>query len=210
MGRCRPVSGLILEREFPAMKRFLAVGLLALPVVLLAGQEARAQHGCSNLGVGGFCFKFLGKLHQQGPLYNYGPYAGYYPFEPYGPWNSQLQYTGPYPGTGGGQYGSYGWLGGFGHAGSHGFGSGSCNAGHDRHIDHHPWGHWGRDQSACSASGSDRYARHTFLNVTGRIFPLFHKHNWNAGCGTCSAPTAYTTAAEPSPIVPTGYARRER
>jgi len=202
------------------MKRLLLVALLALPASLLFSQNANAQVGCSNLGVGGFCFKFLGKLHQHGPLYNYGPYSGYYPFEPYGPWNSQLQYTGPYPTSGSGQYGMYGWINGaFGRERGAGFGrnraesinDNSCEGNRKKLLDRHPWSKWGNDKDGCSADGSDRYARHTWLNTTGRIFPLFHKHNWNAGCGTCTAPTCgITTASETSPIVPTGYPRSER
>jgi len=195
------------------MKRLFLLGLLALPASLLFAQKSKAQIGCSNLGAGGFCFKFLGKLHQDGPLWNYGPYSGYYPFEPYGPWNSQLQYTGPYPGgSGGGCSGSgcdtFGWLN---HFDRHRSGSSGGDCGRDRH----PWDHWGRDRSSCSASGWDRYARTTWINCTSRVFPLSHKHKWSSGCGTCTASTGPASSiavvdAEISAIVPTAYPRRER
>jgi hypothetical protein len=95
------------------MRRMLWAGLLALPIMLATADAANAQ-GCSSCGplagVGrpngwtgtpgpfgsaGFCMKFFGTWHQNGPLVNYGPYEGYYPFTPYGPWTSDLRYTGP-------------------------------------------------------------------------------------------------------------------
>jgi hypothetical protein len=96
------------------MKRILMAGLFALAGLALSSGTASAQF-CSPFS-GGICFKMFPHIHQHGPLYNYGPYSGYYPFEPYGPWNSQLQYTGPYPGTPG-----CGWNGcGLGLGGHHG------------------------------------------------------------------------------------------
>ena len=76
------------------MKRMFAAMLLALLGLPAIESSASAQNQ-GPFGCGGFCFKFLGGLHQHGPLFNYGPYEGYYPFAPYGPWTSDLQYTGP-------------------------------------------------------------------------------------------------------------------
>lgn len=160
------------------MKRLLFLGLLAVAGLLADRSAAQAQYapgvpctgsgmvpsnspfgGCSHLGCGGFCFKFLGKIHQHGPLFNYGPYTGYYPFEPYGPWASagpnghwgpNLVYTGP-----------RGQL-----VNNCVSGPGLCG-----HLKSHG-GLFGRHGSGCGWGG---YARTTFHNVFMRVHPLAHK-----------------------------------
>jgi hypothetical protein len=201
------------------MNRLFAAGLLALPVLLAAGPDARANYPCPHMGCGGFCFKFLGSIHQHGPLYNYGPYTGYYPFEPYGPWNAQLQYTGPYPTPG------CGWLCNkcgrkWGSDGCDTCGNGGTGRGR------HPWFH----KNDCDGCGGwDRYARNTFSNVGHRIFPLFHKNkakgcdpcgSWStfaapaAGCGSCGSCGSKVASANPpvaaNPVQQAGYPRTER
>jgi hypothetical protein len=203
------------------MKRTFAAGLLAL---LTVGPEAHAQYpgcngvipppgcgpvagaiaqgSCRHLGCGGFCFKFLGAIHQHGPLWNYGPYTGYYPFEPYGPWNAALQYTGPMPGAccAGGLCGKCGLFGGL-HGGKWGLGLHGRHFGRDACGGGHCWG---------------GYAKTTFRNVFHRIFPLSHK---SRGCGDCCADVGWTLpAAVPvavvedrqADVVQTGYPRSER
>jgi hypothetical protein len=190
------------------MKRTFAAGLLALPALLAVGPDARAQYPgcagaipppgcaaaalpqgpCAHLGCGGFCFRFLGAIHQHGPLVNYGPYTGYYPFEPYGPWNAALQYTGPNPNDCG--HGGCGLCGLLGLCGKHGCGPGGCGLGGK-------FGH-GRFGHGCSECGGwDGYARSTFANVHSRVFPFGHKsRSCDAGCGD-SIDIIGTAAAAP-------------
>ena len=164
------------------MKRIFVAMLFALPFFVLAGQTAQAQ------GCGGFCFKFLGGLHQHGPLYNYGPYSGYYPFEPYGPWNAQLQYTGPYPGNA-----ACGWNGCGGRCGVAG-GCGGAVAGCGRATT----AGWGTASSGCastsvgsSCASSSRawggYAVSTFKNVFHRSHPLCNRAKLSTGCSAAPA-----------------------
>ena len=163
------------------MKRTLPAGLLSVVLSLAAAGTASAQApgygpagpgpgcsaapvrpysaGCHQHGCGGFCFRFLGSIHQHGPLFNYGPYYGYYPFEPYGPWNAQLQYTGPRPSDVVG----CGWHGLFGGK------CGKCG------------GHHGRGGCALDGDGWGSYASSTFRNIFDRTHPRCHK----AKCGNC-------------------------
>ena len=150
------------------MKRIFVAMLFALPVFVYAGQTAQAQ------GCGGFCFKFLGGLHQHGPLYNYGPYSGYYPFEPYGPWNAQLQYTGPYPGNAacglngcGRRCGVAGGCGGT--VAGCGLASGS------------------RGCSTSNSAAWGGYAVSTFKNVFHRSHPLCNRAKLSTGCSAAPA-----------------------
>lgn len=200
------------------MKRTFAAGLLALPALLAAGTEARAQYPgcagtipppgcaaaalpqgpCAHLGCGGFCFRFLGAIHQHGPLVNYGPYTGYYPFEPYGPWNAALQYTGPNPNDCGA-----GGCGLFGHCGKNGCGlGGGCGGGGK--CGHGLIGH------GCSECGGwGGYARSTFANVRCRVFPFGHKSRSCASCGD-SFDIIGAAAQAPSDVEQTGFPRTER
>ena len=155
------------------MKRTLPAGLLGLALSLASTGTAAAQDpgcispaglrpyaaGCSHLGCGGFCFRFLGSIHQHGPLFNYGPYYGYYPFEPYGPWNAQLQYTGPRPSD----IIGCGW---------HGLG-GKCGKCGGKHCK-------GGKGGDCGGSWGD-YATGTLRNVFHRTHPRCDK----AKCGSC-------------------------
>ena len=199
------------------MLRSILLATLVLGGVALTQPTASANPpGCANLGCGGFCFKFLGLIHQHGPLVNYGPYSGYYPFEPYGPWNSQLQYTGPGRDAyscgslfGGGKCGALGGHGGrCGNCGSalglgglgsrlHGNGAGSCGN--------------------CAAWGN--YANSTFGNILNRTQPRNILGRCQ-GCGDApavSVPSCSGCAVadvkpelEANPIVPTGYRINDR
>ncbi len=162
------------------------------------GQPAAIKGCCHYIGCGCFCFRYLGRITQEGPLWNYGPYTGYYPFEPYGPWNAALQYTGPYPNSG-----CCGWSGLFGHGGAGRFGAGG-------------WGHGHlAGRGGCSECGDwGGYARTTWLNVHHRVFPLWHKTK--GGCDSCSragwaadAP-AVASGERQSDIQQTSYPRSER
>jgi hypothetical protein len=195
------------------MKRIFGAGLLALPLFLASGPEARAQgcpsgncgfggrfsafgsgiYGNHHLGCGGFCFRFLGAIHSQGPLFNYGPYAGYYPFAPYGPWDASLNWVGPYPPSA--EFGwksdgsRHGWKGDgdglFGHGGKHGRRGDGCDG----------CGGWGD------------YSKTTLRNVKHRIFPLSHKAGKSCdSCGHASAPEVKPA----TDVVQTGYPRTER
>lgn len=161
------------------MKRIFPASLLGFVLALASASTASAQAanfgygpdpsncgtvirpyaaGCHQHGCGGFCFRFLGSIHQHGPLFNYGPYAGYYPFEPYGPWTAQLQYTGPRPGD----IVGCGW---------HGLGCkkcGKCGGHHCRGGD-------------CGSDAWGDYASGTLKNVFDRTHPRCHK----AKCGSC-------------------------
>ena len=178
------------------MKRTFGAVLFALPFFALVGPSAQAQGYPSYLGCGGFCFKFLGGLHQHGPLYNYGPYSGYYPFEPYGPWNSQLQYTGPYPGNAacGGLCGLAGGCGGrvagCGRATSTG---------------------WGRESSGCSSGscGSSSqawgsYAVSTFKGVFHRSHPLSNRAKISTGCSAAPASGCASCGSSAPAAMPSG------
>ncbi|MGL4421614.1 MAG: hypothetical protein ACRCZF_13180 [Gemmataceae bacterium] len=79
------------------MRMLALAGLLSLPLLTVTATSAQAQFPNPQMGCGGFCFSFLGRIHQHGPLFNYGPYEGYYPFTPYGPWTSDLRYNPPIP-----------------------------------------------------------------------------------------------------------------
>lgn len=197
------------------MKRVLVAGLLALPAIFATSGTANAQvFGCSQYGCGGFCFKMFPHIHQHGPLYNYGPYSGYYPFEPYGPWTADLRYNGPTgPDCGRHGCGLGGRLRGLGNGlGCHSCGSDSCDGGCGKHA-------WGN------------YALSTFGNIFHRCHPLAHKCGHKFGCadlcgsscGTpacdkaapCATPAPAGCAAKPadvesSPVLQTGYPRRER
>ncbi|OWK43830.1 hypothetical protein [Fimbriiglobus ruber] len=210
------------------MKRIFGAGLLALPLLLTAAQESRAQapaqscpqpatswqRNCAFFGVCGpaqtcgCCFRFLGAIHQNGPLFNYGPYYGYYPFEPYGPWNAQLQYTGPRPGDLQPSCGPIGLCGKCG--GYHGLHAGCGGAG---------WGAGGGGAAGCSAgAGWGTYAKTTWTNVFHRVHPLAYRRRGTAGCSTCGSATGTIDGTiisgniteRPSEIETTGYPRRER
>jgi hypothetical protein len=189
------------------MKRIIHAMLLALPAMLLYGSDAQAQSPFGAHGCGGFCFKFLGGLHQHGPLYNYGPYAGYYPFEPYGPWNAQLQYTGPYPGNPGcgwnGLCGGRGGCGaaggcdaggcgsrGFGNIGAAGCGTGGCGSSGISGLFSglsHPFSHRGAEASCSTCNtGFGKSAFSTFTGVFHRSHPLSHKAKISTGCSAAS------------------------
>ena len=223
------------------MKRLIVLGLLALPSLMATGSTADAQcsgpgcaggrgaspvgafWGCSHAGCGGFCFKFLGGIHQHGPLFNYGPYQGYYPFQPYGPWTSDLRYTGPH-GDAGAYANGCGLCGGL----LNRFGAcGKCGG-----------GILGKLRGGCGDGGCGwgEYSKHTFRNVFHRLHPCAHKcgaeccldggcatqatecstcgnagtcTNCTAGSATVNTSTAATTAA-PSELQLTGYPRTER
>jgi hypothetical protein len=217
------------------MKRTFAAGLLALPALLAAGPEARAQYpscsgaipppgcaaaalpqgSCAHLGCGGFCFRFLGALHFHGPLWNYGPYTGYYPFEPYGPWNAALQYTGPNPNDCGG-CGHGGLCALLGLCGKHGCGKhgGGCGLGGHGCGLGGKCGH-GLFRHGCGeCNGWGGYARTTLCNVRCRVFPFGHK---SKACDTgCDAPCGDSSgiigagAPAPSDVQQTSYPRTER
>ena len=130
---------------------------------------AGTQYGYpAYLGCGGFCFRFLGRMHQEGPLYNYGPYEGYYPFAPYGPWDSNLCYNNPNAAGCGGYGNRCGWNQGlFGrHGFGGGFGGGNCGAG------------------GCGGSGG--YALTTLKGVFARSHPLSNRAKISTG--SCAAP----------------------
>ncbi len=154
------------------MKRMFELGLLALPLFLAASTKAHAQ-GCglpggncargpvigwagqnnAHMGCGGFCFRFLGGIHQHGPLYNYGPYVGYYPFAPYGPWDASLNWVGPNL-----VQGSCGWHHLFGNRGRGGCGTAHCSSSDYslttfRNVGQRvsPLSHWGKGKSSCSS-----------------------------------------------------------
>ncbi len=193
------------------MKRMFAVGLLALPALLLAGPAARAQDcygggaggpGCAGGGVGGpapsggrschFCFRLFGTgFFQEGPLFNYGPYAGYYPFAPYGPWGSDMSYSGAGAGGCGAGGCGAGSMCGWNHNlfGRHGRG-GNCGAGGAGGG--HGLGHGGLGggfgHSDCGAGGCGnsggawgQYAMTTMRGVFHRSHPLGHRAKLTTG-----------------------------
>ncbi len=217
------------------MKRTFAAGLLALPLLLAVGPEARAQYltcsgaipppgcagaalpksPCSHLGCGGFCFRFLGAIHFHGPLWNYGPYTGYYPFEPYGPWNAALQYTGPNPYGGCGGCGGCGLFGrcggqgcGLGGCGRGGCGAGGCGLGGGCGIGGR-CGH-GLFHHGCSECGGwGGYATTTLSNVRCRICPFSHRKKCGSGCDDCGGVIG-ASATAPTGIPQAGQPRTER
>ena len=165
------------------MKRTLLAMLLALPALACCGPDAQAQ--CSTLG--GPCFRIFSGLHHHGPLYNYGPYAGYYPFAPYGPWDSNLNYTGPYPGQqaacGRGGCGHGGCGAGGGSAGGCGTG-GLSGLGHGLFAGLHSRG-GDSSCSTCGGGGLAAYSAATFKNVFHRSHPLSHRGKIATGCSAC-------------------------
>lgn len=215
------------------MTRVLTAGLLALPLLIATSTPVHAQNGgfpglvpsigpfggCSHLGCGGFCFQFLGKIHQHGPLFNYGPYQGYYPFEPYGPWNSNLQYTGP-----------RGPLND-----CNGAGCGHCGRCRGAGLRDRLAGLHHRDDD-CGGGGCGNwgpYARATLSNVFHRCHP-FANHCGHGSAATCgssggcgaaiggcagaSSVSSSTVVSNPveavsateTPVVEPGFPRRER
>jgi len=174
------------------MKRTLLAMLLALPALASCGPDAQAQ--CSVLG--GPCFRLFAGIHHHGPLYNYGPYAGYYPFAPYGPWDSNLNYTGPYPGQQaacGGLCGRGGLGGcGAGGCGAGGCGTGGCGGGAGGLGGLFTGLHARGGESSCSTCGGGglgAYSAATFRNVFLRLHPLSHRGKVATGCsaGNCSS-----------------------
>ena len=163
------------------MNRMFRAGLLALPLLLAAGQTTSANPpgfgfpgtrfgGCNQFGCGGFCLNLFPHMSQHGPLVNYGPYSGYYPFAPYGPWDENLRYNGGGP--------ECGWNG---RACGRG-GCGKCGGGHK--LLH-------RSRSSCddgNCGGWGGYAKTTFANVGHRVNPFGHlKGKFHAsGCSTCN------------------------
>jgi hypothetical protein len=156
------------------MTRTFRAGLLALPLLLAAGQAASANPygfgipgtrfgGCYQYGCGGFCFNLFPHLNQHGPLVNYGPYSGYYPFAPYGPWDENLRYTGPRPGD------DCGWGG----RACGRRGCGKCGGG----------GLLGRRADDGNCGGWGGYARSVFANVGHRVDPFRGK---KPACSTCA------------------------
>jgi hypothetical protein len=201
------------------MKRMFVLGLLALPAFVAADSKALAQ-GCgipgSNCGggvlglgfighnnawegCGGFCFRFLGGIHQHGPLYNYGPYAGYYPFAPYGPWDANLNWVGPYP-----PQGACGWNNLWGNRGHHGGGCGTGDCGHARGG---LIGRGSNDRGGCNDCASRDYSLTTFKNVGRRVSPLSH---WGKGKSSCEGGCASVDTKPANDVVQTGFPRTER
>ena len=201
------------------MKRMFVLGLLALPVFVAADSRAFAQ-GCglpgsncggsplgigmfgknsAHMGCGGFCFRFLGGIHQHGPLYNYGPYAGYYPFAPYGPWDANLNWAGPYP-----SQGACGWNSLWGHHG--GRGAGGCGTGDCGHA---RGGRFGRDndRGGCNDCDSRRYSLSIWKNVNARVSPLSH---WGKGKKSCEGGCASVDTKPVNDVVQTSFPRTER
>ena len=150
------------------MNRMFRAGLLALPLLLAAGQSASANDhpgglgsrwGCNQYGCQGFCLGgFFPHINQHGPLVNYGPYDGMY--------------------DGGGP--ECGWYGRFcGRSGC-----GRCGGG---------WGHGGGlgllhhgnrggcDSGNCGGWGG--YARALFKNVGHRVNPFA---GGRPACSTCA------------------------
>jgi hypothetical protein len=200
------------------MKRMFGLGLLALPALLAADTAAFAQscgHPGSNcgtfragfagfvtphahMGCGGFCFRFLGGIHQHGPLFNYGPYAGYYPFAPYGPWDANLNWAGPYP-----PQGSCGW---FGLCGKGGCGRDGCpHCGGSGHFGNGRNGLLGH-KGGCDGCDSRGYSVKTWDNVNRRVQPLSH---WGKGKKSCEGCTASVELKPVDGVVQTGL-RTER
>ena len=51
------------------MLRSILIATLMMGGFVATQPKASANpNGCANLGCGGFCFKFLGLIHQHGPL----------------------------------------------------------------------------------------------------------------------------------------------
>ena len=153
------------------MNRMFRAGLLALPLLLAAGQSATANDrpgfagtrwGCNQYGCGTFCMNLFPHIGSHGPLVNYGPYTGYYPFAPYGPWDENLRYNNPNEGD----CGRDGRLCGR-------FGCGKCGGGLKL---------FGRgDGGSCGGWGG--YSLATFRNIGHRVSPFA---GGRPACSTCS------------------------
>ena len=187
---------------------------------------AGSQYGYpAYLGCGGFCFRFLGRMHQEGPLYNYGPYSGYYPFAPYGPWDSNLCYNDPNGAGCGGNgcgrggagnrcgwnrdlFGRHGLGGGFGNcAGGNCAGGGLGGrlagiGGHFGGIGSHLGG------GNCGSGGCGDYAVTTFKGVFHRSHPLSNRAKIStgssaapvSGCGDCAGSVSAVAATSVQPV----------